>query len=42
MKLKAFNYVLDLAYGRKGKLKWELMEVRQLHYMAEERNLETV
>jgi hypothetical protein len=26
--VKAFAYILDLAYGRKGKLKRELMEVR--------------
>ena len=25
---KAFDRVLDLAYGRKGKLRWELMRVR--------------
>ena len=25
---KAFDRILDLAYGRKGKLRWELMEVR--------------
>ncbi|KAF5385528.1 hypothetical protein D9757_005436 [Collybiopsis confluens] len=25
-RLDKFNYVLDLAYGRRGKLKWELME----------------
>lgn len=25
---KAFAHILDLAYGRKGKLKRELMEVR--------------
>jgi len=24
---KAFDRVLDLAYGRKGKLRWELMKV---------------
>jgi hypothetical protein len=24
---KAFAHVLDLAYGRKGKLRWEMMEV---------------
>ena len=28
--VKAFNHILDLAYGRKGKLKWEIMKVR--HY----------
>lgn len=25
---KAFDRILDLAYGRKGKLRWELMGVR--------------
>ena len=25
---KAFDRILDLAYGRKGKLRWELMTVR--------------
>jgi hypothetical protein len=25
---KAFDRILDLAYGRKGKLRWELMKVR--------------
>ena len=25
---KAFDRVLDIAYGRKGKLRWELMMVR--------------
>ena len=24
---KAFEHVLDAAYGRKGKLKWELLDV---------------
>jgi hypothetical protein len=29
--IDAFAHILDLAYGRKGKLKWEIMEVR--HYL---------
>ncbi len=27
---KAFGHVLDVAYGRKGKLKWEILQVRSL------------
>lgn len=29
--VKAFEHVLDVAYGRKGKLKWELMDVRDVY-----------
>jgi hypothetical protein len=25
--VKAFNHILDIAYGRKGKLRWEIMKV---------------
>lgn len=27
--VKAFNHILDIAYGRKGKLRWEIMKVRK-------------
>lgn len=32
--VQAFTHVLDVAYGRKGKLKRELMEVRSCHRLS--------